>query len=111
MSEPRPHLPTSPAGDASALAAWLTMRESSGSAGSALRACRLVLERSIAIPSAAETELVAALDLLGGLGVGEEAQAACVLHMLATNGVTVGEADFATFPADVHALFDGQQAA
>ncbi|MFC4821988.1 RelA/SpoT family protein [Dokdonella ginsengisoli] len=102
-----------PRGDAaSALAAWAAKREQAG-AGPASRACRLVLDRAAAgaVPPAAQNALVATLDLLAELGVDEEAQAACVLHEFAANGLVLSDADFAAFPADVRALVEGQQAA
>jgi GTP pyrophosphokinase len=102
-----------PRGDAaSALAAWLAKREQAG-AGPASRACRLALDRAAAgaVPSAAQDPLVATLDLLAELGVDEEAQAACVLHEFAANGLALTDADFAAFPSDVRALVEGQQAA
>lgn len=57
-----------------------------------------------------QSELVACLDLLAELGVGDEAEAACILHTAMINGVAVGD-DLARFPADVRALVEGQQAA
>ncbi len=97
---------------ASALAAWAAKREQAG-AGPASRACRLVLDRAAAgaVRPAAQNALVATLDLLAELGVDEEAQAACVLHEFAANGLVLTDADFAAFPADVRALVEGQQAA
>ena len=80
-----------------------------------VRALRLGDERSAAAASAewtaAQPELRASLALLGELGVGEEAQAACVLHTLALCGVALGNAELAGFPTDVRALIEGQQAA
>ncbi len=58
-----------------------------------------------------QPELLASLDLLGELGVGEEAQAACVLHALNMSGAPLSAAELADFPPDVRALVDGQQAA
>ncbi|MBO9664719.1 MAG: bifunctional (p)ppGpp synthetase/guanosine-3',5'-bis(diphosphate) 3'-pyrophosphohydrolase [Dokdonella sp.] len=63
------------------------------------------------MPPPVQVELVAVLDLLDELGVGEEAQAACVLHALAANGVALVEADFTAFPPDLRTLVEGQQAA
>jgi GTP pyrophosphokinase len=81
----------------------------------AVRACRFALERAPAGAdstwSRAQPELIASIALLDELGVGEEAQAACVLHALIASGIAINEAEFATFPADVRALVEGQQAA
>ncbi|GAA0707539.1 RelA/SpoT family protein [Dokdonella soli] len=80
----------------------------------AVRACRFALDHAGTANAAwaqAQSELVASLDLIGELGVGEEAQAACVLHTLIASGVPLGATDLAAFPDDVRALLDGQQAA
>jgi len=78
------------------------------------RAFRVAGERSAGEASvrweAAQAELRATLALLGELGVGEDAQAACVLHSLSLAGAVVADADLAAFPADVRALIEGQQA-
>ena len=78
------------------------------------RAFRVAGERSAGEASvrweAAQAELRATLALLGELGVGEDAQAACVLHSLSLAGAVVAGADLAAFPADVRALIEGQQA-
>lgn len=82
--------------------------------GVALRSCKLALARGAEATSTwinAQSDLLACLDLLGELGVGEEAQAACVLYTLIANGAPVSAADLAAFPADVRALVEGQQAA
>ncbi len=60
--------------------------------------------------AAREAELVATLAVLGELGVDEEAQAACVLHVAIATRATE-PAVLAAFPADVRALVEGQQAA
>ncbi|MEO5559355.1 MAG: bifunctional (p)ppGpp synthetase/guanosine-3',5'-bis(diphosphate) 3'-pyrophosphohydrolase [Dokdonella sp.] len=99
------------------LAVWASEREPAAAAAAAVavRACRFALDRAdLAATSAwsrAQAELIASIDLLGTLGVGAEAQAACVLQTLIASGVPLGDADFATFPADVRALVQGQQAA
>ena len=59
----------------------------------------------------AQPQLVASLDLLRELGVDEEAQAACILHVLRALDPAPAEAMFASFPAAVRALVDGQEAA
>lgn len=114
MAEPSTES-VNPRDAASALAAWISRREQATGAGPASRACRLVLDRAAAtggaISAAVEAELAAALDLLGELGVDEDAQAACALHVLAAAGAAPTEADFAAFPPDVRALVEGQQAA
>ncbi|MEP7042975.1 MAG: bifunctional (p)ppGpp synthetase/guanosine-3',5'-bis(diphosphate) 3'-pyrophosphohydrolase [Dokdonella sp.] len=76
------------------------------------RALRLGRERSAGSSGweTAQPELRASLGVLGELGVGEDAQAACVLHTLNLSGAAVGDADLATFPSDVRALIEGQQA-
>jgi GTP pyrophosphokinase len=78
------------------------------------RAFRVAGERSAGDASArweaAQAELRATLALLGELGIGEDAQAACVLHSLSLAGAAIGDADLATFPTDVRALIEGQQA-
>jgi GTP pyrophosphokinase len=78
------------------------------------RAFRVAGERSAGEASArwdaAQSELRATLALLGELGVGEDAQAACVLHSLNLAGAAIGDADLAAFPTDVRALIEGQQA-
>lgn len=60
--------------------------------------------------AAAEPGLSAILVLVADLGVGCDAQAACILHTAILCGAEVG-ADLAKFPADVRALVEGQQAA
>ncbi|MFI4969757.1 MAG: RelA/SpoT family protein [Lysobacterales bacterium] len=84
--------------------------------GVALRACRLALDHAARASNPlwieAQPELVATLDLLGDLGVGEEAQAACVLHTLIVScGAVLSAAELAAFAPDVHALVEGQRAA
>ena len=78
------------------------------------RAFRVAGERSAGEArvrwEAAQAELRATLALLGELGVGEDAQAACVLHSLSLAGAVVADADLAAFPTDVRALIEGQQA-
>ena len=92
------------------LAAWALRHATPASL--ARQACALALERPAAVAwRDAEAELVATLDLLATLGVGEEAQAACVLHVLATSGATIDATELAAFPDDVRALLEGQQAA
>ena len=59
---------------------------------------------------AGEAELVAVLCVLGELGVGDEAQAAAVLHA-ALAAQAMDAAALAAFPAEVRALVEGQQAA
>ena len=60
--------------------------------------------------AAAEPGLSAILVLVADLGVGCDAQAACILHTAILCGAEVC-ADLAKFPADVRALVEGQQAA
>ena len=60
--------------------------------------------------AAAQPGLSAILVLVADLGVGCDAQAACILHTAILCGAEVG-ADLAKFPADVRALVEGQQAA
>ena len=55
--------------------------------------------------------MLATIILLGELGVGEEAQAACLLHALFTADPSFDAHALAAFPADVRALVEGQQAA
>ena len=82
-------------------------------AGMVLRACAVVCAG--AVPenawTHAQAELIASLDLLAELGLGEEAQAACILHTAMLCGAAPGNADLASFPAEVRALVEGQQAA
>ncbi|MEO7757573.1 MAG: bifunctional (p)ppGpp synthetase/guanosine-3',5'-bis(diphosphate) 3'-pyrophosphohydrolase [Dokdonella sp.] len=97
------------------LAVWASERESVAAAATAVHACRFALGRAdLAATSTwnrAQAELIASIDLLGTLGVGAEAQAACVLQTLIASGVPLGDAEFASFPADVRPLVEGQQAA
>lgn len=115
MVEPAAKSVTSRNDAGTALAMWLAKLEPVSGAGPVVSACRFALDRASAsgsaLPASTQTELVAVLDLLGGLGVGEEAQAACVLHTFVVNGGVLTETDFAAFPADVRALVEGQQAA
>jgi GTP pyrophosphokinase len=76
-------------------------------------ATRLVAMRAVPPGAweAAQVELQATLDLMAELGVGAEAEAACVLHAAIRCGAPIGTADLAVFPDDVRALIEGQQAA
>ncbi|MEO5621923.1 MAG: bifunctional (p)ppGpp synthetase/guanosine-3',5'-bis(diphosphate) 3'-pyrophosphohydrolase [Dokdonella sp.] len=56
-------------------------------------------------------DLQATLELIGDLGVGADAQAACVLHIACLHGVMVDPAELARFPSDVGVLLEGQHAA
>ncbi|NCT69147.1 MAG: bifunctional (p)ppGpp synthetase/guanosine-3',5'-bis(diphosphate) 3'-pyrophosphohydrolase [Rhodanobacteraceae bacterium] len=98
-----------------ALAAWAARLERESPDGVALRACRLALADATLAGNAAwlkaQPELFATLDVLAGLGLDEEAQAACLLHTLMTSRGGIDEAVLAAFPAGVRALVDGQQAA
>ncbi|HET6545116.1 MAG TPA: bifunctional (p)ppGpp synthetase/guanosine-3',5'-bis(diphosphate) 3'-pyrophosphohydrolase [Rhodanobacteraceae bacterium] len=58
-----------------------------------------------------EAELTATVELLGGLRVGPEPIAACVLHALERAGVALGDDALAGFGADVGELLEGQRAA
>lgn len=113
MTVPPSRSASTPETGASVLAAWMARRPPAPDASVLARACALALGHAAAasMPPAVQAELVAVLDLLEHLGVGEEAQASCVLHALATSGVEFGEADLAPFPPDVRILFEGQQAA
>ncbi|MEP7096539.1 MAG: bifunctional (p)ppGpp synthetase/guanosine-3',5'-bis(diphosphate) 3'-pyrophosphohydrolase [Dokdonella sp.] len=96
------------------LRTWASKLEHASPTGCVLHACRLALGRVDVADHAwlqLQPELLASLDLLDELGVGEEAQAACVLHALNLSGASLGAADFADFPTDVKALVEGQQAA
>ncbi|HEU4662394.1 MAG TPA: HD domain-containing protein, partial [Dokdonella sp.] len=94
------------------LAAWAAQVEQAG-AGVAARACRLALSRSSPTPAwrAVQPELLATIALLGELGVGEEAQAACVLHTLMLTDPAVDAGALAEFGEGTRALVEGQQAA
>lgn len=59
----------------------------------------------------AQPQLVASLGLLRELGVDEEAQAACILHVVRSLDQTSTEGMLAPFPATVRALVEGQEAA
>jgi len=98
---------------APSLASWSTHLERVSADGVALRACRLALARetSTLAWSAVQPELLATIILLGELGVGEEAQAACLLHALAAADPSFDAAVLAQFPPDVRVLVEGQQAA
>ncbi len=61
--------------------------------------------------TAVEHELQGSLDLIAELGVGGEAQAACVLQAAITCGAVFEATDLARFPDHVRVLVDGQQAA
>jgi GTP pyrophosphokinase len=97
------------------LEAWASKLEHTSPAGVAARACRFALDHQTASGTFAWTgvqaELLSSIELLDGLGVGEEAQAACVLHTLIASGVIAGADELAGFPPDVRALVEGQQAA
>lgn len=97
------------------LATWISQPGRAAPDGPLQRACGLALAKAgaSALPAwqAAQAELVGCLDMLGELGVGEDAQAACVLHMLVTGGATLDANDLSAFSAEVHALLEGQQAA
>lgn len=60
---------------------------------------------------AAQEELAACLEVLARLGVGEEAEAACILHAAQQAGVAFDAAEIAGFPAGVATLLEGQEAA
>jgi GTP pyrophosphokinase len=97
------------------LARRVSRLERAASASPLLDACRLAVERGARSTSAAwqaaQTELGATLDLLDQLAVGEEAQAACVLHALDMSGLALAPGDWAMFAPEVRALVEGQQAA
>ena len=97
------------------LAALVARLQREGDAGLPSRACRFVQERAGGMATrgdAAETsELASSIALLGELGVGEEAQAACVLHAAVAAGMPIEAPEWAAFPPDLRALVDGQQAA
>jgi len=97
------------------LSTWLSKALPVAAADGVLaRACRLATERGAIVGAAwrgAQPQLVASLDVLRGLGVDDEAQAACVLHVLRSVDAALDEKELAAFPADVRALVDGQQAA
>ncbi|HEY6942234.1 bifunctional (p)ppGpp synthetase/guanosine-3',5'-bis(diphosphate) 3'-pyrophosphohydrolase [Dokdonella sp.] len=98
---------------ATSLATWAAQLERSGSDGVAARACRLAASRTPPTPAwlAVQPELLATIALLGELGVGEEAQAACLLHALMLADPAVDAAALAGFPDGTRALVEGQQAA
>lgn len=78
------------------------------------RACDFAARRGAAVGAAwrqALPQLVASLDVIRELGVGDEALAACVLHVLGTVDAAFDAQALAAFPADVGALVEGQQAA
>ena len=60
---------------------------------------------------AAQPQLLASLDLLRALGVDEEAQAACIVHVLRSCDPQPDAALLAALPAPVRALVEGQEAA
>jgi GTP pyrophosphokinase len=96
------------------LLAWSTRLERGPADSVALRACRFALSREgtpLALPPAIADEAAAAIALLGELGVGEEAQAACLLHALAVVDPAFDANVLAPFPPDVRVLVEGQQAA
>jgi len=97
------------------LATWTAQPGRIAPDGPLQRACALALAQAgrsaPAAWHAAQPELVGCLDLLAELGVGEEAQAACVLHTLIAGGAAVEAADLAGFPEGVQTLLEGQQAA
>jgi GTP pyrophosphokinase len=97
---------------ATSLTAWAAQLERSGADGVALRACRLASSRA-PTPAwhAVQAELLATITLLGELRVGEEAQAACLLHALMLADPAVDAAALAAFPDGTRALVEGQQAA
>lgn len=105
-----PSVDTSPG-----LATWISLPGRAASDGPLRRACALALTKTAGtgLPAwgGVQGELVACLDLLAELGVGEDAQAACVLQALILGGAGVDANELAAFPADVHALLEGQQAA
>ncbi|MBN8727288.1 MAG: bifunctional (p)ppGpp synthetase/guanosine-3',5'-bis(diphosphate) 3'-pyrophosphohydrolase [Xanthomonadales bacterium] len=85
-----------------------------GAAGARARA--LVLSRAGAPDSnpgwpGVQAELCATLDILSELAVGDEAQAAAILHAGMQCGVALDAGDLAGFADEVGALVDGQQAA
>lgn len=99
---------------APSLASWATHLERVCADGVALRACRFVLSREgtpLALPPAVAAEAAATIALLAELGVGEEAQAACLLHALAVVDPSFDASVLAQFPPDVRVLVEGQQAA
>ena len=82
--------------------------------GDCVRRARALADERAADAAAwqhAQAGLEASLELLARLGVGEEAQAACILHVAAQRGARIESADLAAFPADVAVLVEGQQAA
>jgi GTP pyrophosphokinase len=82
--------------------------------GPLLRAWRLALACDANLAQArpeTQSELLACLNLLGELGLGEEAQAACLLHAMSATGVLTDGSALVAFPDDVRALVEGQQAA
>jgi GTP pyrophosphokinase len=85
-----------------------------GAAGARARALVLAhagaLDANPAWPGM-QAELCATLGILAELGVGDEAQAASVLHAGMQGGAPLGAADLAGFTAEVAALVEGQQAA
>ncbi|MGN6520912.1 MAG: RelA/SpoT family protein [Dokdonella sp.] len=95
------------------LADWAMQLERSGADGIALRACRLASSHTPPTPAwlAVQPELLATIALLGDLGVGEEAQAACVLHALVLADPAIDAGAIAAFPEGTRALVEGQQAA
>ena len=83
--------------------------------GIALRAARFALERTAGTAAPgwveAEPQLLATLQLLDELAVGEEAQAACVLRALISSSAIADASELAAFPPGILALVEGQQAA
>ena len=90
------------------LAGWIARLETASPDGALLRACRLYRDVQGATRDGmiAADETIATLRALGELGVGDDAQAASLLHAASANVAELG-----TFPSDVRALVEGQQAA
>jgi GTP pyrophosphokinase len=95
------------------LTAWAAKLERESPAGVGLRACRLALEHAPTLAgwTAAQPELIATIALLGDLGVGEDAQAACLLHTVLAENPALSPILLSAFPDEVRALVEGQQAA
>ena len=93
---------------------WLAAAEITGSADVLVRACRVADTRAAALGAQWTRRLpslLSTLDLIRELGVGTEALAGCVLHVLVECGVKPDDADLAAFPLEVRNLVEGQQAA
>ena len=104
---PAPSVPVPASGvPAPVFQAWADAH-AGAAAGVLARACRLAADDAASI-AAVEAELVATLDVLAGLGVDEEAQAACILHAFAAD---CADARLAGFSPAVRALVEGQHAA